>query len=297
MTDRIQFLGWFAVMALTLSNCTQEEVEAVESPPPPSPILNSESVREMTNGKNLTVKSGQIQAKYAAITASADTMVSNNDVVYKKDGSVGGYETTCIGRACLYYDRKKNATAYGTPDNFSVSESRFEAVMTYNGVRISLEESISNPSVDVFGGWMDESYFGIQFSSIESTDYLQSYTLGVGSSGSPAGNASWLGAMTGVDLTEEGDHNDAVIGKAEISYKIEAHTVDVAFTEIVNLSTGKAMNDLTWNGVEVVENEFSDGHNDDRIDGRFFGAKHQEVGGVFWRNDIYGAFGAAKTED
>ena len=47
--------------------------------------------------------------------------------------------------------------------NVSVEGSRFTPVMIYNGVRMVHEESLSSVDINSYGGWLDESYFFIQF--------------------------------------------------------------------------------------------------------------------------------------
>ena len=91
-----------------------------------------------------------------------------------------------------------------------------------------------------------------------------------------------------------------------------AVSVDVAFTNIVNEDSGAGIGDMIWRGLPLQGREFGTGDilfNDGvgyfpdasfgtaaqaSIYGRLYGPGHEEVGGLFHRNGIAGAF-AGKT--
>ena len=50
---------------------------------------------------------------------------------------------------------------------------------------------------------------------------------------------------------------------------------------------------MNWTGIAVTGGAFA-AASSGTIEGRFYGPDHEEVGGVFERNEILGAFGAAR---
>ena len=71
-------------------------------------------------------------------------------------------------------------------------------------------------------------------------------------------------------------------------------SLDVAFTNIMNLDTGAALGDMRWSDLAVVVDGFARGSGANSIKGGFYGPNHEEVGGVFERDFIVGAFGAKR---
>ena len=71
------------------------------------------------------------------------------------------------------------------------------------------------------------------------------------------------------------------------------YDVDVAFTKIYNLDDRSALADMNWTGIAVTGGAFA-ATSAGTIEGRFYGPDHEEVGGVFERNEVLGAFGAAR---
>lgn len=51
---------------------------------------------------------------------------------------------------------------------------------------------------------------------------------------------------------------------------------------------------MTWDDVPVLGGRFSDGTGSNSLEGTFYGDNHEEVGGIFERNQIIGAFGASR---
>ena len=49
-----------------------------------------------------------------------------------------------------------------------------------------------------------------------------------------------------------------------------------------------------WANLPLMNGGFSTSSQSGSIEGTFYGSTHDEVGGIFDRNDIVGAFGAAR---
>ena len=112
-------------------------------------------------------------------------------------------------------------------------------------------------------------------------------------------SATWNGMMVGA-ITSGADNNDIVQGDAMIGIdNFSSENVDVVFSEIINLNTGNMVEDgtMTWTGLTLTSGAFDDKDENAPngfIKGRFYGATHGKVGGVFERDDIVGAFGATR---
>ena len=105
------------------------------------------------------------------------------------------------------------------------------------------------------------------------------------------GGAIWSGLMVGADTSDGG----VVVGQAAISLSsFSASTVDVSFTEIRAPGSGAAFSDMRWEDMPVLEGAFASASAADRIEGRFYGDRHQVAGGVFERQLLVGAFGASR---
>ena len=146
---------------------------------------------------------------------------------------------------------------------------------------------------------------------------LLSTGVSTGTGPTVTGSASWSGAMAGVVTPSGGDEVlSLVTGDSRITipaFNPKANPwVDIEFTNIVNEETGARLRDLTWGGVEMKDGAFgfpriiSPIRPDDvdirnkalnrGIFGQFYGPAHEEVGGVFIRDDMSGVFGARREE-
>ena len=134
------------------------------------------------------------------------------------------------------------------------------------------------------------------------------------------GTATWRGAMVGVDI----DTADGYAGEANLVAKFgdgtsgDKSSMDVRFTDIANVETGAAREDIAFENVDLVGPSGNDGLGQPRlgptrfvvwrpeeaayaeapiyIHGRLFGPDHEEAAGVFGYNGLIGAFGAGKQE-
>ena len=101
------------------------------------------------------------------------------------------------------------------------------------------------------------------------------------------GGARWSGRMVGKDMLS----GQAVNGSAVLELDgFSASRVDVSFTRI--RGSGVVFEDMAWEDVPVVDGAFVSDNGS--IEGRFYGDRHQEAGGVFERRSIIGAFGVSR---
>jgi hypothetical protein len=51
---------------------------------------------------------------------------------------------------------------------------------------------------------------------------------------------------------------------------------------------------MNWQDIPLASGSFQSGSGRNQISGQFYGPNHEEVGGVFERNQVIGAFGAKR---
>ena len=103
------------------------------------------------------------------------------------------------------------------------------------------------------------------------------------------GSARWNGKMVGYE-PEEGIIN----GKATIALDgFSNPRANIALTNLTSVN-GTQMPSIRWYGLPVIEGEFESGLSSNRVLGRFYGDRHQEVGGTFQHDTVVGSFGASR---
>ena len=174
-------------------------------------------------------------------------------------------------------------------------------------VKIEIDTNILS-----YEGWMRYSKFAGQISIIthglvQIGQYVRDYSgqrYAVGSSigqlneTNPVdGNATWRGVMVGGRIGDTADFGDPVRGDATLTFDFADADLDVAFTNIRSIrdvEVPPTYPNMTWQNLPVRNGRFGGGFDDPTIEGRFYGPNHEEVGGIFQRNRIVGAFGAQR---
>ena len=185
-------------------------------------------------------------------------------------------------------------------------DTGYQAIATYRGVSLGQGRG-SSELVGLhfdrygYGGWLDSSYFVVESAAIGGDTPLGNigvgYSVGAeaGSNPTGTGRVTWTGVMVGTDVSATSALNNRAQGDAEITIEDLADPqVDVSFANITDLATGDSHDDLSWSGIPLMEGRFTSGSAGASIDGKFYGSDHAEVGGVFERNDVVGAFGATR---
>ena len=71
--------------------------------------------------------------------------------------------------------------------------------------------------------------------------------------------------------------------------------VDIRFYQyLMTLIQATLVTTCSWDDITVTGGAFAIGSGMNQIQGEFYGPNHEEVGGVFERNDVVGAFGAQR---
>ena len=158
--------------------------------------------------------------------------------------------------------------------------------------------------VNGLGGWLDEAYIGAAGIYRADEDLAQhrwasaALMVGSGSSSNPPHvDATWTGEMVGIDISGSAADGNLVRGRASVSLRTATYLqATVAFTGIVDQTSGWTRPDMWWGGIPVFNGHFGSATSRDQIAARFLGHDHREVAGTFEWKMIQGAFGARIAE-
>ena len=177
-----------------------------------------------------------------------------------------------------------------------------EEIGTHRGIVVGRIHEVAPETDETYGyeilslaGWLEESAFSLSVLAIDK--FLGPRTLFSFSVGSPSrtnpvsGSATWEGGMLGVSVPTH-TIGDLYGGDATVTVDLDDATANVLFDNI--LENGDVpYPDLAWNDVPLAGGTF---RRDTRevggsillpelegslIEGRFYGATHGEVGGIF----------------
>ena len=163
-----------------------------------------------------------------------------------------------------------------------------------------------------YASWLTHSFFHVWTSqstryelTVRNSLFGGAFSVGDTTGRNPlSGSARWEGAMLGADVSETtASRGRYVTGDARIDVNFGTATVGVSFTNIADVATGAREADMVWPSISMTGGSFGtlppnptifENKPDDYIRGNFYGANHEEVGGVFQRRNIMGAFGGAR---
>lgn len=138
---------------------------------------------------------------------------------------------------------------------------------------------------NVYGHWLDHSVFAMVDDSV-------AVSFGDFHATDPAwiGGGVWRGAMVGIDAAIR----ERIEGDAKIEIDDFARPdIDISLTGIRD-PRGRTRADLLWQDIPMVRGHFQARDTEGSIEGRFFGSDHEEVGGIFRRDRLVGAFGGSR---
>ena len=242
--------------------------------------------------------------------------------------SFGGDVAVCEALGCPVIDGvhvDASADAVRLPNL-----SAFERLSPRRGIdratRSYRQQRLNDPvSYRAFGAWTEHGFFLVETSlSEESREFTyRAWWFGDASDTTPVaaagGSASWSGIMIGVTDGSPGEGGKFIHGDADLTVTglgvPDAAYVDVLFTNLVREDSGATLDNMVWQGLPLQGRSF--GTNDVRFheadrgytsrasfgtpaEGSLFGHVHgpngEEVGGLFHRDDIAGAFAAKRNE-
>ena len=197
---------------------------------------------------------------------------------------------------------------YCDPMECDYGDMAFDPIMIGNGVRLAQttdRESLGDGGVTTalgYGGWMEHSLFAVwlEIDTYDGGSFVNrvtAYSLALGDAPGTnpgTGTLSWDGVMVGRNSDiDSASVSNVVQGDARVSAALSpagGMSVDIAFSNIKDLNSGTSIADMSWTDLSVIGGSFGSG----TIEGSFYGPAHEEVAGVFERNDVLGAFGARR---
>ena len=257
-------------------------------------------------------------------TAPMDTLLLSDVLRFYLDGEmeVDRGISDCYGGGCVQTDGERilikvpefYVFAGHHDDHISAREDTIE---NRNGIMIGdvslgtkdlpdIPDFASKRTITGYGGWgeyhgFDSLYFGFERSD-RPQRVVEASLGGYASEGNPLrGPLTWTGGAVAVDysvITED----RVLVGDSELTvYLNERHTaylgrdeylVRVDITDLEDVGSGNPYDDMTWRNIPLRDGGFETFS----LKGQFFGPDHEEVGGVFERDEIIGAFGATREE-
>ena len=255
-----------------------------------------------------TADTRAITARFQAIHGRSDTLLSTDFYWIGagsrgNSGTFGGISGNCSGAVCtgVWPSQFPDIPVYLS--DLSAAD-RYEIFGTLNGVTLTRgtsEERDATGSVSTreFGGWLEHNAFGLEHAYFYGATgtytggLIGAISIGDATGSRPVqGSAVWRGAMLGA----EASRLDTVHGDATVTVDFATAETAVAFTNILNLARGTSLPSMRWSDLAIDSSgRFSarSGGTASLV-GTFYGPNHEEVGGVFERNDIAGAFGARR---
>lgn len=252
---------------------------------------------------------GMASAEVVPLQAPAvDRIMQSADTILMSDWVFSGavdlrVQTDCRQTTCTM-------SAFGGEDEVSLSDFRSDsdgewpaAEETYRGVSLVRENEISGiddllGEITAYGGWLEHNLFMALSATVRDDEagdesFLFSMSIGDMTGTTPTsvgGRGSWSGVMIGFDTEASEIRGDADVTIADFLDP----EVDVAFTNISDLDTGDRRSDMMWEDIPATDGSFGTGSDGDSIQGHFYGPNHQEIGGIFERDHVIGAFGAKR---
>ena len=238
------------------------------------------------------------------VIGSADTLLVSDLLVSTEFGEIR-IRSNCAGTVCGFSGPGPKAEDVSLSDLTDRSGADWPAASKKpRGIPLAREVSFGTAdglagAGDAWAGWLDHSLFIVGHASFadagHGSDRLAvSFSVGDATGPDPVrGSATWSGVMVGVDMA--GSRFGTVRGDADITIgDFAARKLDVAFTGIRDVDTGRRRNDMRWHDVSMSGGGFAAGTDGNSINGRFYGPGHGEAGGIFERDQVVGAFGAKR---
>ena len=174
----------------------------------------------------------------------------------------------------------------------------FETEAEFGGVEIVRADE--DDDWRVLGGWMNHSAFFVHKFALRNGTLVVSQSSGTRYPNAVAalpvaGSASYEGGMVGTHIMTA----DRYTGRSSMTANFgETPTIDIHFTDIVNVNTGDTRADISYPGASISDGKGIWGEVGvaNFVNGEFVGPDNEEVVGVFQNVDLIGAFGAKRTE-
>lgn len=279
--------------------------------------IDAAAARQAVAGSQaLTITLAQAAEQITAIENNLDATSVSDVLVYRGTGNPVRIPGTCSGLSCTFTLGETSSTVnFGVPAS-ETGTSESQLIMAHNGVSLGQTRhrdgkgTANQVEFLVYGGWLTHSAFEIGViasPSIARSQVSAALTLSYGDgvetnpSESAGMTATWTGVMAGMDVSAANREN-FIHGEATATVDFVNSDMDLAFSNLVDLNDANRNSDLndmdwTWENLSLTNGAFQSGSGMNQVEGQFYGPNHEEVGGTFERNQVLGAFGAARQED
>ena len=263
--------------------------------------------------------SEEIRAIAVGFTDSSDSYLKSDRLSFPTFG--GGFpftrgETSCNADTCTtsVVGGSSKSESLSDLDLFDNPALEYQSVTGRRGVSLAQvsgkEPTFGVFSFDIFGygGWLEHSFFAVWsrvskegsgfggFGGSAGASTIDSFVLGNATGTNPtSGSGRWSGVMVGADVSATSARGHVIQGEAAITIRDFLNPmVDVGFSNVFDLEAGTSRPDMNWQDISLTSGSFQSGSGSNQISGQFYGLNHEEVGGVFDRNQVIGAFGAKR---
>lgn len=218
---------------------------------------------------------------------------------------IGRCNNIVIGDAVLTISLDNIGTPIEERFDLTRFNSQYAPVMVHRGVTLAQTRAAGRDSDNIvvefldYGGWLTESAFGVDILTVDNgSDEISllvasSYGDDSGTRPTGTGTANWNGSMVGMNKASK----DLIQGNADISIDFSSNSTNISsimFSKVFNITTGNSVTSMDWENVPIRANGTFTSTTGGDIEGTFYGTGHTEIGGIFNRNDILGAFGATR---
>jgi hypothetical protein len=270
--------------------------------------LSPATVRALIGGEVPAFSDRSVGQAVDGLTRSADSLLASDLLVFNSPGPPIRGETFCTAAECSSSFLATVLSLSFSGLGFRDPSIEYQAIATHRSVSLAQgrgKAEIAGTAFDHFGygGWLEHSFFIVETDVINEgvlrgTAFGYSYSVGDATGTNPTiegGTATWSGVMVGGDVSATAARGHHIQGDAKITIAdLESPKVSIEFTNLYNLNVRSPLADITWRDIAVTNGGFESGLEGESIEGKFYGPNHEEVGGVFERDEILGAFGAMR---
>lgn len=271
--------------------------------------LKPDSVQSLTGNSPPTFSRDSARVELERIAREADAQILTDMLFDRQVEGISRINVSCSGPVCrVSVGGVSDTFSLFDPDSGETTDAAWQPIGEKRGAKIvegtgRLSAGGITGDMNSYGAWLTHSQFVASKLDIVAADYDELRGLGMfvaGSVGdesrsSPPGGAEWLGILVGVDVSNTSTQGNFVQGDAALRVdNLSNPSVDVVFTDIVDVKTGTRHRSMAWRGLSLNGPRFRYGGDGNMIQGTFYGSHHQEAGGAFERDRIVGAFGATR---
>ena len=272
----------------------------------PNPVDNPINVQSLVGGSPLNATGAQIEAALDSVVSRANTLLVDT---HDPDYFFGRIGSSCRGTTCRV-DGETISTSDLLEDVTEIDgepvrhSEDYSPVMTYRGIPIAQARSQTtfpnHPGVSIdaqgLGGWLDYSGFSIgageTSGDVPYVAAVDHASVGISAGTRPnlgtTGTATWEGAMVAGDL----EFGHLIVGASTVTLDLAQMDVDVRMSNVWDTDARTRLPSFGLTDVPVRTNgTFGNGRT---LEGSFYGPNHEEVGGIFTTDDLFGSFGARR---